>query len=348
MSVPESATIQAKLPADTALIEFVVGEDDTIVFAMTRDHFVSRLAPIDRTNLRTKVRLVRELVRRQDRDDWRHAAASLADTLLEPVLASDRLESVRRLILVPHDVLHYLPFSLLPREDGGRLLIEGFDLSYLPAAGTLVLADAGGRGAGAGVLAVAPAIARLRYSADEALAIAATIDGPSRVLVGGDATERAFKELASGFGTIHLATHNLWNPLNPLLSALELEPGGGEDGRLEVHEIFDLDLDAGLVTLSACETALGTGYRGAAPVGDDFVGLTRAFLHAGTGAVVASLWDVDDRSTLELMERFYARIGASDRPAAALAAAQREMLATGELAAYRWAPFIVIGGKAAK
>jgi CHAT domain-containing protein/Tfp pilus assembly protein PilF len=347
LSVPETKAVQANLAPDTALIEFVVGKAETIVFAMTRDHLVTRLAPIDRKNLRAKVRLVRELVRRPERDDWRYAAASLVETLVTPVLQDERMRRVRTLVLVPHDALHYLPFALLPRGDGGPPLVEDFTLSYLPAAGTLVLGDSK-RPNRSGLLAFAPAIARLRHSEAEARAIAETVDGPRRVLVGADATERSFKELAGDFGTIHLATHNTWNQLNHLFSALELEPGGGEDGRLEVHEILALDLDAALVTLSACETALGTGYRGAAPVGDDFVGLTRAFLHAGSGAVVASLWDVDDRSTLELMERFYARIGASDRPATALAAAQREMLATGELTPYHWAPFIVVGGSAAR
>lgn len=190
---------------------------------------------------------------------------------------------------------------------------------------------------------MAPARARLRWAAEEARAVAASWPQGHRLLVGEQATESAFKADAGGFGTLHLATHSTWNRMNPLLSALELEPGEGEDGRLEVHEILGLELTAELVTLSACETALGGGYFAEVPAGDDFVGLTRAFLHAGGGAVIASLWEVDDRSTLEMMRDLYARLPEM-RPAAALAASQSALLQDGELAhPYHWAGFVLVG-----
>jgi CHAT domain-containing protein/Tfp pilus assembly protein PilF len=344
LAVPDAGTTRSSLPPDSALLEFIVGNRATIVFALTRDGLRAHLAPLARKDLRTKVELLRELIRRRDSDDWRYPAASLSATLIEPVLSDHRLAPVRHLILVPHDVLHYLPFAVLPRGDRDRALIEDYRLSYLPAAGTLVLA-ARGESMADGLLALAPGSTRLRHSATEARAVAAALAGTSRVLVGKEATERSFKTLAPDFGTLHLATHNTWNRPNPLLSALELEPGSGEDGRLEVHEILDLELVADLVTLSACETALGTSYRGTTPIGDDFVGLTRAFLHAGSGAVVASLWEVDDESTLDLMKRFYFRLNESERPAAALAEAQRAMLVDGgRMDPYRWAAFIVVGG----
>ena len=81
------------------------------------------------------------------------------------------------------------------------------------------------------------------------------------------------------------------------------------------------------------------------PAGDDFVGLTRAFLRAGSGAVLASLWEVDDRSTPELMKAFYGRLSAAG-PAAALASAQRSMLGSRDSRLshpYHWAPFVLVG-----
>jgi CHAT domain-containing protein len=168
---------------------------------------------------------------------------------------------------------------------------------------------------------------------------------PRRLLLDEAATESAFKEAASGFRVLHLATHGRWNRLNPLLSALDLEPSAGDDGRLEVHEILGLRLRASLVTLSACETALGSDLLGSVPAGDDFVGLTRAFLHAGGGAVLASLWEVDDGSTPELMKAFYGRLAAAG-PAAALSAAQRSMLASSDEGLshpYNWAAFALVG-----
>lgn len=118
----------------------------------------------------------------------------------------------------------------------------------------------------------------------------------------------------------HFATHGELNESEPLSSAVLLVPGGGEDGRLEVREVFGLDLRARLVVLSACETGLGKLSRG-----DELVGLQRAFLYAGTPAVVTTLWKVDDRASYELVRAFYDRLDGAG-PVAALRQAQIEAL----------------------
>src|SRR5256886_17224942 len=112
---------------------------------------------------------------------------------------------------------------------------------------------------------------------------------------------------------------------NPLFSYVDLAAGDAQDGRLEVHEVFGLDLAADLVVLSACQTGLGSGALADVPAGDDWVGLTRAFLHAGAAHVVATLWSVEDWATASLMERFYERYRTSDDPEGALAVAQPEV-----------------------
>lgn len=116
------------------------------------------------------------------------------------------------------------------------------------------------------------------------------------VLLRGDATEAQVKKLIETVGLVHFATHGDLSESEPLSSAVLLVPGGGEDGRLEVREVFGLDLHARLVVLSACETGLGKLSRG-----DELVGLQRAFLYAGTPAVVTTLWKVDDLATFELV-----------------------------------------------
>jgi CHAT domain-containing protein len=146
---------------------------------------------------------------------------------------------------------------------------------------------------------------------------------------------------------LHLATHSLLNRVNPLLSGLELEADADNDGLLQVHEVLALRLRADLVTLSACETALGSGYFAEVPAGDDFVGMTRAFLAAGSASVVAALWDVDDRASGVLMKRFYERLKQSvdtESTADSLTRAQRELHASKGLGhPYYWAPFVVVG-----
>ena len=101
---------------------------------------------------------------------------------------------------------------------------------------------------------------------------------------------------------------------------------------------------ANLVTLSACDTALGSGYFSEVPAGDDFVGLTQAFLSAGSSSVLATLWEVNDRSTLEFMTGFYQHLPGGEG-STALAMVQRRMLAGP--ARYRhpyfWAPFVLVG-----
>jgi CHAT domain-containing protein len=161
---------------------------------------------------------------------------------------------------------------------------------------------------------------RLRFSRQEALAIAA-LAPPGAV-----ATELDFaagRDLAlSGrlrdFRYVHFATHGIFDSERPDLSGLALsrvDPAGKPvEGVLRLRDIYDLDLDADLVVLSGCQTALGKEIRG-----EGLLGLTRGFLYAGAPRVVASLWWIDDRATAELMAAFYRGLWQENlRPAAAL------------------------------
>jgi CHAT domain-containing protein len=130
-----------------------------------------------------------------------------------------------------------------------------------------------------------------------------------------------------------------------VFSYVQLHPDRDTDGRLEVHEIFGLRLNGELVVLSACETGLGAGLHGDVPAGDDWVGLNRAFLYAGAGSVVASLWAVDDHATRVLMEHLYSGLHAGLGAPAALARAQRLVLREGRHRhPHYWAAFGVTGG----
>jgi len=124
---------------------------------------------------------------------------------------------------------------------------------------------------------------------------------------------------------VHFATHGLINNQNPNLSGIVLslvdEQGRPQNGFLRLYDIYNLKLDADLVVLSACQTALGKEIKG-----EGLVGLTRGFMYAGAPRVVASLWRIDDRATADIMKRFYASMLKDGlRPAAALRAAQISM-----------------------
>jgi CHAT domain-containing protein len=185
---------------------------------------------------------------------------------------------------------------------------------------------------------------RLAFTLEEAEAILA-LAGDGLKAVGFDASRKmAVAEQISQYRIVHFATHGIINSRHAELSGIVLslvdEEGRAQDGFLRVHEIYNLKLSADLVVLSACQTALGREIRG-----EGMIGLVRAFMYAGAPRVVASLWNVNDLATAELMKRFYRKMLVEGmRPAAALRAAQISMMEEKRLAdPYYWAPFVIQG-----
>jgi CHAT domain-containing protein/Tfp pilus assembly protein PilF len=345
---PSAASIQSRLAPDQALLEYVVGPEGLVVFVLTSRGMMVQSSPIGESDLVARIELLRDLVRRPGDERWRKPAARLAAELIDPLERAGWLDGVNCLYVVPHGALTYLPFALLPRMAAGRgdLLIDRYTVAYLPAAAAL-LHERGGPDGATRLLAVAPSRGGLLHAPEEARAIDALYRPSARTLIGSEATEGRFKQLAGGFRVLHLATHGYFNEASPLLSGLELEPDQSDDGMLRVHEILDLPLHANLVTLSACDTALGSGYFTDLPAGDEFVALNRAFLAAGSASVMATLWQVDDRASVSLMKQFYGRLSRSgdDRNAAsALAFVQRALHRSPQLGhPYYWAAYVVVG-----
>lgn len=189
-------------------------------------------------------------------------------------------------------------------------------------------------------------LTRLPFSREEADAIAALAPAGQVLKATGFQANRALalKYALGSYRFVHFATHGLLNAEHPELSGLVFslvdEAGRPQDGFLRLHEIFNLRLPAEVVVLSACQTALGKEVRG-----EGLIGLTRGFMYAGAPRVVASLWQVDDLATAELMKRFYAGMLKDGlRPAAALRAAQLELWKQKPRAApFFWAAFVLQG-----
>ena len=346
--IPSSTEIRRHLVRNEVLLEYVVGEDEIMIFALSHEKLYATIERVRQVDIRARVELLRDLIRRPGDDRWFKPAQSIADVLIAPLERAGVFASVTNIYLVPHGVLNYLPFSLLPiyKSDEQRLLLDDYALMYLPTAVALA-ADAATSQGPTTLLALAPARSRLRFAPDEARSISALFEPNSQVLIGDAATESRFKALAGDFRILHLATHSNFNKLNPMFSGLQLEPDDTNDGRLEVHEVLRLKLDADLVTLSACDTGLGSGYFAEVPAGDEFVGLTRAFLSAGSDSVMATLWEVNDRSSVQFMKQFYGRLkdpGANKDKSEALMLAQQQLRSTkGYEHPYYWAPFILVG-----
>jgi CHAT domain-containing protein len=344
LTVPSGKEVQQRLPANTALIEYVVGEQNLLVFVLTSNGLQAKSIPQRLADLQARVDTLRDLLLRKETNEWKLPAASLYRSLIAPVEEAGWLRGVKQLYIIPHSTLHYVPFAALLKAGNNRsqFLVDDYVLAYLPAAAALVYTNVSNR-SGKTVLAMAPSSTRLRFTQRESQSVSELFPRQNMLLLGTRATESSFKRLATNYDVIHLATHGYFNKLNPLLSGLILEPGAGDDGRLEVHEILELKLNADLVTLSACDTALGSGYFAEVPAGDDLVGLTRAFMFAGSPSVLASLWEVNDRSAVQLMRSFYDHLRAGDK-ATALAQAQREMRARGLYRhPYYWGAFTLVG-----
>jgi CHAT domain-containing protein len=203
-------------------------------------------------------------------------------------------------------MLHYLPFQALLSKEG-RYLIDSFSLSYLPSATVLKYARERNKGNRVALFAVGNPVTDLPplpAAEQEAQEVSALFE-KRLLLIGRQATKSSMKNESPRYDLLHLSTHGEMNESNPLKSNLRFTPSEKDDGRFTVNEIFDMEIKANLVTLSACETALVKGEGGDFPQGDDLVGLSRAFIHAGAPSVIASLWKVSDESTVELMRSFY-------------------------------------------
>ena len=344
-AAPEAAEVESELPAERALIEYVVGPRQIAIFVLRNDGLHATLAPVRSLDLESKITLLRDLIRRPDSTDWQLPAQSLRHLLIEPIEKAGWLRGASEIAIVPHGYLHYLPFAALvqPSRTGGRFLVEDYVISYLPTAAALVMSSPP-PASDERLVALAPSVSNLKFASGEVRAVAAAFGRHGTAIVGPNATETWFKRMAGDYDVIHFATHGFFNKVNPFFSGVQLEPDAQNDGRLEVYEILGLHLRAQLVTLSACETALGGGYFTEIPPGDEFVGLTRAFLSAGASTVVATLWEVNDRSTAQLMRGFYRQVS-EQSPAPSLATAQRSMLHSDSdhRHPYYWSAFVLVG-----
>jgi CHAT domain-containing protein len=245
------------------------------------------------------------------------------------------------LIISPHGVLHGLPFHAL--MDGATYLIEQHTLVYLPCLQALqLLTSKPGDGN-----VMQPLVVGISNFGDQMRplpAAAVEVDLVRRMfgeagtsLLEGQATRRKILELdAAGelqkYNVLHFATHAILDRVAPHQSGVILA-----DDTLTVMDILDLSLDARLVTLSACQTALGEGGQG-----DELVDLARAFFYAGARALLATLWHVGDQPMAELTEWFYRYLTQGENAAVALRQAQIEMIRAGRLP-YQWASFALIG-----
>jgi CHAT domain-containing protein len=237
----------------------------------------------------------------------------------------------RRLIFIPFDVLHYVPFQAL--YDGSEYLLDRHEIAYAPSARLFLLTarhkECGSGGSRALIIGAPDDVAP--HIAEEIEAIRDMFPD-AQCFTGADASASTLARHFSHSNIVHIACHAVFRQDNPMFSAFKLS-----DAWLNFYDICSLNAPGSLVVLSGCSTGAGGGYAG-----DEMLGLVRGFLYANAATLVVSLWAVNDPATAYLMKNFYARLHKGDRPRAALRLAALG-LRQQYPHPYYWAPFVCIG-----
>ena len=363
---------QNVLRDNNVLLEYALGTEASYLWAITKtQRRIFHLLPAPA--IRKKVGEYLDLIGDAAKADTVYRAASrvLYRLLLEP--ASDFLKANVNLIIVPDDTLHYLPFEALivtPEKQPPCYLVETHTVSYAPSASVLAFLQKPSQPRQSPEqkdwLALGDPIFGKNESADlnrslyrqrgfdlvslpnsgvEIQKIAAMFPANKRTTyVRAEAKEeRVKRERLDQYRMLHFATHAWVDENLPGRSCivLAIDDDPAEDGFLLMNEIFNLKLQADLVVLSACQTGRGKLLRG-----EGLIGLSRAFFYAGARSLLASLWAVEDRTTAELMVKFYEYLRQGRSKSEALCLAKRALI-KGKIAAARhphfWAPFVLLG-----
>ena len=355
---------QNLISSKTAFIEYSIGKQSSHAFIITKNDMRMFSIP-SRETVKNCVKKYLESISDKENSNF-GIGEELYNILLKPGLR----EGINNLIIVADDILHYLPFETLIIPHSKQWLIEEYRVAYTPSISSLnELIERkrnNGKKRAMEILALGDPdfghneiedngngnsqdnintrkYARLLYSGDEIQRISGLFNhNKITKLIRTQATEDIIKQHnLKNYKIIHFATHSEIDNEAPFRShvLLSLDEDPTEDGILQAREIYNLELNSDLVTLSACETGLGKLIRG-----EGIEGLNRAFFYAGTSSVLMSLWPVNDQATFQLMERFYTHLKNSNSIVDSIRNAKLEMIESDILShPFYWAGFIATG-----
>jgi CHAT domain-containing protein len=237
--------------------------------------------------------------------------------------------NAKHLIIVPHGVLHYLPFHAF--FDGNQYLIDRYTVSYVPSASVLRYCVERQPVRDARPLIVGVADERAPLIETEVSHLRKIVP-EARIYSGKRATRRMIRREAVEADFLHIATHVVFRTDNPMFSSFKLS-----DGSLTALDLYSMKCRTNLVTMSGCKSGIG-----ALPDADELLGLTRGFLYAGARSLLLSLWDVNDQATCTFMATFYERWLSGASKAEAVRAAIQVVRHT-QAHPYFWAAFVLVG-----
>jgi CHAT domain-containing protein len=339
--VPDLSAIQAQLKKDTILLEYFSVNDRLCAFLIDGEGLrcVQNLAslsdisePLDRLQF-TMMRVAQGEIFEQvygGKDMLLKRTQAPLEALYQALIQPLELAlSGQQLVIIPYGPLNAVPFSAL--YDGQRYLTEHVFLSLVPSAAVYLHCISEQRHASGDFMAFGVPFEDIPSVREEIEAVSTSFE-TARVLMGPEATLASFQHLAPEASILHIATHGLYRPDNPMFSGLRFF-----DGWLAARDLFSLKLNSPLVVLSACETGLSSQQAS-----DELFGLARGFFYAGAPSMILSLWAVKDSPTAELMVHFYEALQAGLAVAPALQTAQTK-LREGYPNPYFWAAFNVLG-----
>lgn len=332
--------VQAQLTGeDASLIAFYLLPDQVIAWVIDERGLRQAILPLDRGTLRTSVEEINAFIETYNPEDslaLREATTLLYDQLLRPLEALGLNEE---LILIPHNDLHQLPFAVLWDEETEEYLFEKHTLRYAPSATALRILQQNQNEDEGRVLVLGDPESNLN-NVRKGLDIIAKQSENALAFLGEEATEEAFRANVGNADRIFVSTHASYNVSDSLRTSILLTPTLETDGRLEVSELFTLDLDeANLVVLAACQTDAGER-SGSGEV----VNLTRALLYAGTPTTVTTLWNVDEEASGQFLQWFAQNLTQSADMTKALQTTQQQIRQQEEWQhPYYWGAFMLTG-----
>ena len=330
--------LQSVLPHQATLVEYFIAGDQVVAAVISRDAAqilpvtmvsrVSHLLQLLRFQV-SKFRMGNNYVQRFEEPLLRATQSHLESLYSELVAPLHRLFQGKHLIFVPHGPLHFLPFHAL--KNGDEYLCDTFTISYAPSATVFSLCQEKPASAAPDSLVLGIADERAPLILDEVHSVNSLLPRSSLYL-GEQATSSLLREKAPASGLLHIATHGVYRQDNPMFSGIRLG-----DGYLNLYDLYQMKLNARLVTLSGCATGMNF-----VAAGDELLGLQRGLFCAGATTLLLSLWDVHDESTARLMSYFYQHCIQNANMADALRHAMRELRQSKPHPFY-WAPFVLVG-----
>ncbi len=357
------------LNEDTAVVEFILGKSHSFAFLATRQSVSLAVLP-PASEIQDLVRnYLRFLTLRETKTLRSLRGGQKLNDILLGAFRRQLGDGIKKIIVVPDGVLFYLPFEALVDENAAnshgptrtepRFLVETFEISYAPSASALIRLKERQRNRGGNMDLLAVGVTKLptlrnlttgrpyelpalRHAGREIEVISRFFPPQKRtVLLEGKAGEKALRRLDwSAYRIVHFAVHGLFEDVDWERSGLLLRNDRNfeEDGFIQLWEIIGQNLASDLVVLSSCQSG-----KGKLETGEGLLGLSNAFLFAGSRSVLVSLWSIVDQSTAELMTSFYSSLASGQTIGRALREAKIKMIHSEYHHPFYWAPFVLVG-----